>query len=225
MKRAEPGRPAQAPPHSPLRVGEMNRLLNIRAGDIAEPRRWVMELLKQQLPGCRDAVLAHDEVDLCTVRIQQPRSERRLRGLADPQMAGETALGADDMTGDALQRSLYRRDSEIAAVSSQPPAPQALGLLKISAQIVTAWPAGSCDVCNETLMPFEVRTSVDDAPGTKSMNVWPGPIEKTGLVPISEPPAAAGAAAARTIPMISKASRDLIRASFSTPAHGEVVRL
>jgi hypothetical protein len=83
----------------------------------------------------------------------------------------------------------------------------------MSAQTVTAWPAGSPDVWRETVTPFDVRTRVDVAPGTKSMNVWPGPIENTGLVPISEPAATAGAATMSIIPAIRMASRD----SFDLP--------
>jgi len=92
-------------------VWEVHRLLDIGAGDVAEPARRVVELLKEQLPRCRDAVLAHDQVDLRAVWIQQPGSEGRLRGLADAEVAGEAALRADHVTRDPLERSLNCRES------------------------------------------------------------------------------------------------------------------
>lgn len=68
------------------------------------------------------------------------------------------------------------------------------------------------EVCIETLIPFAVRTRVEVAPGTSAMNVWPGPIEKMPLVPISEPAATAGAVAARVIASATRSvtSRDRI---------------
>jgi len=60
------------------------------------------------------------------------------------------------------------------------------------AQTVTACPSGNPDVIRETLIPLAVRTRVELAPGTNAINVWPGPIVNTGLVPDSEPPATTG---------------------------------
>src|SRR6266545_4468325 len=65
------------------------------------------------------------------------------------------------------------------------------------------------------LIPFEVRTTVESAPGTQATNECPGPIENTPLVPVSELPANAGVTAANASPTIKIRSRDLMKPSSS----------
>src|SRR5919197_152591 len=99
-------------------------------------------------------------------------------------------------------------------LSSQPPEPQALGLLKISAHrdgMARGQPRG----LQRDVDAFEVRTSVELAPGTQPTNTCPGPIEKTGLVPISAPPATAGAATVSANAASRIRSRALVRPSLS----------
>src|SRR5262249_62014544 len=68
-------------------------------------------------------------------------------------------------------------------VSSQPPAPQAPGLLKINIHTVTAWPAGRPEGWRDTLIPLDVRTRVQGAPGPQLRNTCAGPIAATRLAP------------------------------------------
>src|SRR6266542_1051811 len=96
-----------------LRACEMHGLLNVSAGDIAEARRVVVELVGDEGVGegaknavrVKDAVVTHDQMDLGTERIQQTRSPCRVRGVAEREMAREGAVRPDDVAGDVLDRS------------------------------------------------------------------------------------------------------------------------
>jgi hypothetical protein len=94
-----------------------------------------VELLKEQVSGCRKAGHAHDQVDLRTARIQQPGSEGRLRSLADAEVAGEAALGAEYVTRDSLEGSLTCGESWVDA--------RAVSWRQTDAFAEAAWPAAA----------------------------------------------------------------------------------